>query len=208
MRLAVSILLVKVAFTLTIALALANPSQGAPVRPKHVNTAAMTQAFMRAAHDGNLRKMQALLSEGVDATATDGSGENALVSAASGGQARSISFLLDHGVSAKDKNGNEALFTAVDEGQAGIVSALLRHGANVNARDKVRDNATPLMIACFYDPGEDDAFGQSADIVRLLLLHKANVKSKDSYGKTALVYLKKMPNARIHRMLLKAGATK
>ncbi len=208
MRLETSILPVKLAFILMIALAFSPSVQGAPARPKHVNTAAMTQAFMRAAYDGNLRRMQALLSEGANVAVTDETGENALVSAASGGQARSVSFLLDHGVSAKDKNGDEALFTAVDEGQAGIVSALLRHGANVNARDKGRDNATPLMIACFYDPGEDDAFGQSADIVRLLLLHKADVKAKDSFGKTALVYLKKMPNARIHRMLLKAGATK
>ena len=69
-------------------------------------------------------------------------------------------------------------------------------------------NATPLMIACFYDTGEDGVVGQSPDIVRLLLLHKADVKAKDNQGKNALTYLKNAPNARIHRMLLKAGATK
>ena len=205
MRLAISILPVKIAFTLTVALAVALSIQGVHAQPKHVNTAAMTQAFMRAAYDGNLRKMQALLSEGANVTATDERGENALVSAVSGGQARSVSFLLDHGVSAKDKNGDEALFTAVDEGQAGIVNSLLRHGANVNA--KRSDGATPLMIACFYDTGEDGVVGQSPDIVRLLLLYKADVKAKDNHGRTALMYLKNVPDARIHRMLLKAGVT-
>ena len=205
MRLAVSVLPVGFAFAVTIVLALALSVQGAPARPKHVNTAAMTQAFIGAAAAGNLRKMQILLSEGANAAATDESGVSALTLAADGGQIRSVNFLFDHGVSAKDKNGDEALFTAIEDGNTGIVKALLRHGANVNA--KRSDGATPLMIACFYDTGEDGVVSQSPESVRLLLLHKADVKAKDSHGKTALMYLENVPDARIRRMLLKAGAT-
>ena len=205
MRLATSMLPVKLASVLMVMLVSAIPSQGAPARPKHVNTAAMTQAFISAAGAGNLRKMQILLSEGANAAATDESGVSALTLAADGGQTRSVNFLFDHGVSAKDKNGDEALFTAIDDGQTGMVKVLLRHGANVNARDS--DGATPLMIACFYDTGEDGVVGQSPDIVRLLLLYKADIKAKDNHGRTALMYLKNVPDARIHKMLLKAGAT-
>ena len=203
MRLETSILLVKVAFTLTIVLALANLSQGAPARLKHIQRAKTTEAFIWAAVDGNLRKMQFLLSQGTN-SATEEDGEKALVAATNFGQIRSINFLLDHGVSAKKENGNEALFLAVEEEETGIVKALLRHGANVNARRS--DGATPLMIACFYDTGEDGVVSQSSESLKLLLLHKADVKAKDNYGKTALMYLKNMPNAKIHKMLLNAGA--
>ncbi len=178
----------------------ASPSQAEKTQPQ------TTKMFMRAAYNGDLPQMQRLLKEGANAAALDKNGENALVLAVNGGQVRSVDFLLRHGVSAKDRNGVEALFTAVDEGKASIVKSLLNHGADVNAKDKSRDNATPLMIPCFYDPGEDNAFGQSADIVRLLLAHNADIKIKDRHGKTALMYLKNMPSACIRKMLIDAGA--
>jgi ankyrin repeat protein len=196
---------IKYAFAVTIPLALALSVQGAPGRPKYVNNAALTQAFIRAVSAGNLRKMQILLSESVNPAATGENGEIALYLAADGGLTRSVNFLLDHGVSAKNKNGDEALFAAICDGHTGVVKALLRHGANANARDS--DGAMPLMIACFYDTHEG-VIGQSPDIVRLLLLYKADVKAKDNHGKTALMYLKNAPNARTHGMLLKAGAVK
>lgn len=192
--------------TLTILLVLVAHCQAMPSRAERRQHLQPTRVFMRAAYNGNLRKMRALLSEGANAAAIDENGENALVWAANGGQARSVDFLLSHGVSAKDRNGAEALFTAVDEGQESIIKSLLNHGANANARDKARDNATPLMIACFYDTGEDNVFGQSADIVKLLLLHNADVNARDNAGKTALMYLKNKPNTEIHKMLLNAGA--
>ncbi len=186
-------------------LILAACCHASPLQVKKVQLQS-TKTFLQAAHDGDLQQMQRLLTQGANAAALDESGENALVWAVVGGQARSVDFLLRHGVSAKDKNGVEALFTAIDEGQVSIVELLLNHGANVNAKDKPSDNATPIMIACFYDPGEDNAFGQSADIVRLLLARKADVNAKDRHGRTALMYLKNKPNAQIYKMLLNAGA--
>lgn len=181
-------------------------SQGRTAPVKYDHAKLLNQAVMQAAYDGNLNRIRVLLARGAEISATDEDGENALVWAADGGQLRSIDFLLKHGVSAADKNGDVALFTAVDEGQTGILKSLLTYGANVNARDA--NGATPLTVACFYDTGEDGSFGQYPDIVKLLLLHRADVKAKDKRGKTALMYLGNEPNITIHRMLLAAGEKK
>jgi len=58
------------------------------------------------------------------------------------------------------------------------VELLLDSGVNVNARDKIRNNATPLIWAA--------EFGNT-EVVRLLLKKGARVDATDKYGATALI---------------------
>jgi ankyrin repeat protein len=73
---------------------------------------------------------------------------------------------------------------------------LVALGADVNNLDA--EGSALLHIA--VDNG-------NADIVKLLIEHKANVKAKDQYGLTALVYALKGQHTEIAQMIKDAGGS-
>ena len=91
---------------------------------------------------------------------------------------------------------NEDLIDAVRQGDAARVEALIAKGANVNA--SWRYGETPLFFAC------DRGFAQ---VVKVLLEHRAEVNLKDSfYGMTPVARAAEKDHVDIVRMLLAKGA--
>ena len=87
-----------------------------------------------------------------------------------------ITNLLSEGVSPVAKN--TALHYASKEGHVEIVEILLDNDANVNAKNN--DGQTALILASIY--------GHKDTVDMLLKKGKADVKAKDKWGRTALVW--------------------
>ena len=88
------------------------------------------------------------------------------------------------------------LLDAVNAGNIARVKALLRAGANVN-KFQPPLQLTPLLVA---------AESGTADMVALLIAHKADVNAQDRVGETALMKAIAQRNLPMVEMLLDAGA--
>src|SRR5580700_10679350 len=128
----------------------------------------------RAASEGDLTKLNALLAAG----ATPAERDNALVGAARAGQPEVIYALVKSGADPNFRagvNGWPVLMHAIHKDQLRSVRALLNSGADVNATG--REGETPLMMAAGYG---------YAEISRLWLEHKADPYATMADGKNAL----------------------
>ena len=97
-------------------------------------------------------------------------------------------------------SGQTMLSLAASHGSRDIAEMLLDHGANASGLNDTRE--TPLMSA---------AQKSDAELVKLLLSHKADVKAKDSGGRTALHHLisngsQRTSASEVADLLLNAGA--
>lgn len=145
-----------------------------------------TTSLMRAAYEGDLKRMQQLISGGADVNEVNSVGFSALFYAAGAtrmapkpkGSADAVKLLLKNAakVNIKSGNGYTALMAACDNENAESVAALVAHGADVNAQ--TTDGKSPLDIA---------ATRLQPEIVTLLVEHGANVNSVDRNGDTPLI---------------------
>jgi len=143
--------------------------------------------------------MKQLLPHGADVEARDGTGETALINAASRGLTEAVEILLNAGANIEARTKIEektALLLAADEGHVNIVRVLIAWRSNVNARDN--DGKTALIVA---------AARGHADIVQLLLQHGADVNTKDRFDNTALQKAEKHGGPAVTQLLRAAGAT-
>ena len=111
------------------------------------STADRREDFLRAAEQGDIATVRALLAKGADLQAQDTFGATALMLAARGGHMAMVRALLEHGadVQAQDTFGATALIRAAEAGDLAMVSTLLEHGADVQASDAF--GQTALMAA-------------------------------------------------------------
>lgn len=123
--------------------------------------------------------------------------QNALVSAATNGNATQVTHLLGQGVPPDSslKDGTTPLFMAAQQGHTVIVKLLLNARANVNA--KGYKGATPLIIA---------ATAGHKTIVSMLLKHGARVDAPRNDAATALYMAAQNGYLDIVKQLIKAGA--
>ena len=112
-------------------------------------------------------------------------------------------LLLDRGASpqACDLSGNTILKVAAWHTPR-LVPRLLAAGVDVNKTDN--DGATALMDASML--GGTRKPSDSAEVVRLLLQHRARPEVKDLGGKTALAYAVQDKNWPVVMLLKKTGA--
>jgi ankyrin repeat protein len=102
-----------------------------------------------AAFLGHLEIVQYLAARGaeINASATNGSGYNALTGAVTSGHAAVVQWLLEHGANANYRYsaGYSPLLTAAANGRLDIAKLLLAHGADPLAT--TNDGKTPLSLA-------------------------------------------------------------
>jgi ankyrin repeat protein len=120
-----------------------------------------TTPFLRAAKNGDVATMRALLENGADASHTQKNGTTALMLASGVGRGQgvfakdyateselldAVRFLVEQGasVNAMNDSGQTALHIAA-QASDGIVDYLAAHGANLEAKDK--QGRTPLDVA-------------------------------------------------------------
>jgi ankyrin repeat protein len=115
-------------------------------------------------------------------------------------------------VNVRDEDGLTPLHVACKEAQDGVVALLLDHGADANAW--VDTTATPLLLACFSHPGEENREDKRSvaehmravnNTVLLLLDHGADPKARDLTGQTPL-HGAAMGSSQIVAALLERGA--
>lgn len=110
---------------------------------------AAEQAWFTAARRGDVERLRALRSQGMDVDAHEAHhGRTALMRAAFFGHTAAVDALVEaHAdVRATDLEGATALLLAARAGEAEVVTHLARAGADVNVR-KVPDSLTPLFAA-------------------------------------------------------------
>lgn len=131
----------------------------------------------------------------IDINATNKEGQTALIIASIVGRAKIVGMLIGANVDVniKDNYGFTALIEASRHEQWEIVEMLLEDGVcDVNAREN--RGRTALMHAA------------SKEIVRMLILHNANINAKDYEGNTALMLACEKEDVSIIVELIDSGA--
>ena len=137
--------------------------------------------LMRAAANGDLRTVQALLNApGIETDAKNPIGLTALMIAAHHGKADVVKALIKHGadINLATNNGCTALMYAAQTGDMETVQALLTT-PGISIDEKKTDGTTALMIAASHG---------KADIVSALIDRGADPNIADADGWTALIY--------------------
>ncbi len=119
--------------------------------------------------------VRALIKKGANLKFGNVEGDTLLHIAAGEGHIELLSILIDHGIDVDQLNRSKrsALFEAANGNHLASVKQLLKHGADVNGNSK---HNSPLNTAAWYGHSE---------IVKTLLVAKADLKRTDVDGNTA-----------------------
>jgi len=154
--------------------------------------------LIQAASNGDLSRVQILLTEGINANVKGEYDKTPIIAASENGHMEIVKLLIEKGadVNAKDSSSRTALmYASKGNGNTAIVKLLLDNGANVNAKDK--DGGTALMMASYHD----------IEMVKLLLDKGADINAKGSlWNDTALWSAVKGEHTDIVKLLLEKGA--
>ncbi|WP_257454206.1 ankyrin repeat domain-containing protein [Archangium lipolyticum] len=215
-----------------IAMALLLMKGGAsPPSPGEVNEGerkGLYTLFVAAAGEGNLPAVRQLLAAGVKANvkADTGSNHTALMLASAHDHREMVQLLLGNGpgIEIRDFEGKTALAHAVRGGRAAIVDALLKAGANARTldtagRSPLHGAVEPDSVELLLSAGAElDARDKSSstpllsalqrkkpEVAKVLLRHKADVRTASSDGTTALHAAARF-STELSSLLLEAGA--
>lgn len=152
----------------------------------------------KAANQGDLEKVKALVAEGAPIDAVDGLGSTPLNLAARSGHPEVVKFLIENGanVNHRDQTGNTILHTATQMVRPEIAVMLIDNGAEVDEVETIWKRTALHYVAQLGPP----------EVAQYLIDHGANVNARDSYGDTPLHYAALSDHVRIAHMLLDKGA--
>ena len=154
--------------------------------------------LLKAARDGDVRGVQALVQRGVDLNSAAPDGSTALHWAAESDNLEVAEILTRAGANVKLANRYQAtpLSLACTNGNAAMIELFLNGGADVN--EASADGETALMIA---------ARTGRVDAVDLLMKRGADVQRKETLrGQTALMWAASEGHTEVVRRLIAAGA--
>ena len=128
-------------------------------------------ALMRAAEDGDTKKVKSLIDKGAAIEARDDTNWTALMRAAWYGSTETVELLIEKGadIEAKDVSGCTALILAANNGHKETVELLIHNDAYIDAKDNT--GSTALMEA---------TSNGHTEIVKFLKKYAAGPDSKDS----------------------------
>ena len=161
---------------------------------------------VKAGERGSIRRIQELLSRGLDINHTfDGDGTLLLI-AAQHGHREAVEFLLDHGAdpNVPSPGDGNPLIAAAGHHQADIASLLLDRGARIDEVVPGDENALITASSC-----------GSAEVVRVLIARGANVNlgvwaygtdSRKPDWRTPLIMARRHGHEDVVKLLLAAGA--
>lgn len=154
------------------------------------------RALAKAAGDGNVRKVEQLVREGVSVNARGTQGATPLFWAMRdyNGFKRLLELGADPNVVYGD--GNSVMLAAVSLKDQRILKAALEHGGNPNLAASDSTGRTPIF----------DAVGAGVDAVDLLLKHGADINARDSFDSTPVLSAAKVLNFEMVYHLLERGA--
>ncbi|NWR09924.1 RN5A ribonuclease, partial [Paradoxornis webbianus] len=169
-------------------------------------------AFTEAGIRGDVGILQLLLERGSDINDRDINGFTAFMEAAWYGKEEALRFLHSRGAEVNlrretseekarlHKGGGTALMDACRERHFSAVKILVQEmGADVNIRDNRDRNA---LIHALKKGSDKKRYQSAVSIVRFLLEHGVDVKSKDECGKTALILAVEMESPELVTALL------
>ncbi|NXR32087.1 RN5A ribonuclease, partial [Zosterops hypoxanthus] len=169
-------------------------------------------AFTEAGIRGDVGILQLLLERGADINDRDINGFTAFMEAAWYGREEALRFLYSRGAEVNlrretseekaklHKGGATALMDACRERHFSAVKILVQEmGADVNIRDNRDRNA---LIHALKKGSDKKRYQSAVSIVRFLLQHGVDVKSKDECGKTALLLAVEMESPELVTALL------
>ncbi|NXY37210.1 RN5A ribonuclease, partial [Pomatorhinus ruficollis] len=169
-------------------------------------------AFTEAGIRGDVGILQLLLERGSDINDRDINGFTAFMEAAWYGKEEALRFLYSRGAEVNvrretseekaklHKGGATALMDACRERHFSAVKILVQEmGADVNIRDNRDRNA---LIHALKKGSDKKRYQSAVSIVRFLLEHGVDVKSKDECGKTALILAVEMESPELVMALL------
>jgi ankyrin repeat protein len=146
------------------------------------NTALMIAAEGTAYFPNNAPMTDTILDAKANVKAQDSRGRSSLYRASAEGKIQAMTLLLDKGANPnlQANDGSTALLQTVTYGRLGAATLLLSRGANVDLPDA--SGNTPLMVAAEGNP----FIKSTADLITLLLAHKAQLTVVDNRGRSAL----------------------
>ncbi|NXY57523.1 RN5A ribonuclease, partial [Callaeas wilsoni] len=169
-------------------------------------------AFTEAGIAGNVDVLKLLLERGSDVNEQDFNGFTAFMEAAWYGKDEALRFLHSRGAEVNlrrvtseektklHKGGATALMDACRERHFSAVKILVQEmGADVNIRDNRDRNA---LIHALKKGSGKKRYESAVSIVRFLLEHGVDVRSKDECGKTALILAVEMESPELVTALL------
>lgn len=154
------------------------------------------RALAKAAGDGNIKKIEQLVKEGVSVNASGTQGATPLFWAMHDvdGFKKLLELGADPNVVYAD--GNSVMLAAVTLKDRRILKAALDHGGNPNLAAGDSTGRTPIF----------EAMSVGIDVVDLLLKHGANINAKDSSESTPVLTAAKLLNFEMVDHLLERGA--
>jgi uncharacterized protein len=179
------------------------PSRNSRAQAKAIKRAAHVQglnaALIKAAQEGNLKRIKLLVAGGADVNATSRDQlAKLMIATPGGGDDIAMGKALFGQEAAPDAAGDKgwtSLMLATIKGQTEVVRALLEHGAQVSAKDT--QGWTALRFAVSMNETE---------ILRMLLEAGADANTIDDEGKTALMQAAGENITESLKALLDAGA--
>ncbi|MCG7853720.1 MAG: ankyrin repeat domain-containing protein [Methanosarcinaceae archaeon] len=176
------------------------------------------EGFFNAAKEGDIKKVQEYIDNGMDVNIKSRSGESALYQAASKGHIAVVKLLIDNKADVNSENIHHetGIFYACRNAYPEVVKVLIDNGGQVNTKEK--GGNTPLMYTAkaakeqyqlakmFGSTATPEEIAPYIEVMKILIEKGADMDSKNNEGESVSIFAEKHSLALIINFLKDAGA--